>query len=264
MRSGYRSTRSKSELQNKLLSCLSISGLRPVWRYDKTDSRDGSGGRHLTSGSTIHRVSAKAERTRAEILAAAADRFARLGFTGTRLEDIGRDVDLGRSAVLYHFRDKGQLYRAVLDMLFGELLLRLRSALNAPGTLANRIEAAVSTFVEYMAERPAAARIAMREAVNSDSKMREQIAARSAPYLALLEMIFEEGERTGIFRPRRSDPLHFISTIAGATLFYIAALPTFVAELPYDPVASDQLEAHKRDLLDITRRLLGIRGPRAT
>jgi AcrR family transcriptional regulator len=203
-------------------------------------------------------------RTRADILDAAADRFARLGFTGTRLEDIGRDVDLGRSAVLYHFRGKAQLYGAVLDMLFGELLLRLRSALNAPGTLADRIEAAVSAFAEYMAEHPAAARIAMRESVNSDTRMREQIASRSAPYLALLEMIFEEGERTGVFRPRRSDPLHFISTIAGATLFYVAALPTFVADLPYDPVASDPLEAHKRDLLDITRRLLGIRGPRAT
>lgn len=209
------------------------------------------------------RASSKADRTRAEILVAAADRFARLGFTDTRLEDVGRDVDLGRSAVLYHFRDKGQLYGAVLDMLFGELLIRLRSALNAPGTLADRMETAVCAFADYMAQHPAAARIAMREALNPDSRMRAQIAARSAPYLALLEMIFEEGERTGVFRPRRSDPLHFISTVAGATLFYIAALPTFVADLPYDPLAPDPLEAHKRDLVDITRRLLGIRGPRA-
>ena len=199
-----------------------------------------------------------------EGLAAAADRFARLGFAGTRLEDIGRDVDLGRSAVLYHFQGKGQLYGAVLDALFGDLLVRLRSALNAPGTLADRIEAAVCAFADYMAEHPAAARIAMREAVNPDRGMREQIGARAAPYLALLEMIFEEGERTGVFRPRRSDPLHFISTIAGATLFYVAALPTFVTDLPYDPLAPDQLEAHKRDLLDITRRLLGVRGPRTT
>ena len=51
--------------------------------------------------------------------------------------------------------------------------------------------------------------------------------------------------------------------MAGATLFYIAALATFVGELPYDLLAEEQLEAHKRDVLDITRRLLGIRGPRA-
>jgi len=54
-----------------------------------------------------------------------------------------------------------------------------------------------------------------------------------------------------------------VSTIAGATLFYVAALPTFVGELPYDPLSEEPLAAYKRDLLDITRRLLGIRGPRA-
>ena len=54
-----------------------------------------------------------------------------------------------------------------------------------------------------------------------------------------------------------------VSAVAGATLFYIAALPTFVADLPYDPLSPEPLEAHKRDVLDITRRLLGIRGPRA-
>jgi AcrR family transcriptional regulator len=204
----------------------------------------------------------KAERTREEILAAAIQRFARLGFVGTRLEDVGQDVGLGRSAVLYHFRGKGQLYGAVLDALFGGLLLHLRSSLNVPGTLADRIEAGVCAFADYMGEHPEAARIALQESVNPEPRVREAIGARAAPYLALLQMMFDEGERTGVFRPRRPDPLHFISTVAGATLFYIAALPTFVSDLPYNPAAPEPLAAHKRDLLDITRRLLGIRGPR--
>jgi hypothetical protein len=53
-----------------------------------------------------------------------------------------------------------------------------------------------------------------------------------------------------------------LSTITGSTLFYVAALPSLVAELPYDRLSTEQLDAHKRDLLEITRRLLGIRGPR--
>ena len=43
----------------------------------------------------------RAERTRGQILEAA-----------------GQDVGIGRSAVLYHFKDKKLLYRAVLDDLF--------------------------------------------------------------------------------------------------------------------------------------------------
>lgn len=204
----------------------------------------------------------RAERTRSQILEAAALRFAERGYDATRLDDVGQDVGIGRSAVLYHFKDKQLLYHAVLDELFRGLLAALRSPLMRPGTLADRIEAAVSAFVDYMGQHPAVARLALRESMSSDSKIREEIQAQSQPFLSLLDMIFEEGERSGIFRPLRSDPLHFVSTVAGSTLFYVAALPTFVGELPYDLLCEEQLEAHKRDVLDITRRLLGIRGPR--
>ncbi len=64
------------------------------------------------------------------------------------------------------------------------------------------IEKAVCVFVDYMGQRPDAARIAMRESIQSD--------------------------------------------------------PVIVADLPYDPLSQQQLEAHRRDVLNITRRLLGI------
>jgi AcrR family transcriptional regulator len=208
------------------------------------------------------RRQARAERTRSQILEAAALRFAECGYDATRLEDVGHDVGIGRSAVLYHFKDKQLLYRAVLDEHFGGLLVALRSPLMRAGTLADRIESAVSAFVDYMGQHPTVARLALRESMNSDSKVREEIQAQSQPFLSLLEMIFEEGEHSGVFRPLRSDPLHFLSAVAGSTLFYVAALPTLVGELPYDLLCEEHLEAHKRDVLDITRRLLGIRGPR--
>ena len=104
-----------------------------------------------------------------------------------------------------------------------------------------------------MGRHPTAARLALRESINPDPTIREEIQAQARPFLSLLEMIFEEGERSGVFRPLRSDPLHFVSTVAGSTLFYVAALPTFVGELPYDLLSEEQLEAHKRDVLDITR-----------
>jgi AcrR family transcriptional regulator len=204
----------------------------------------------------------KATRTRRDILDAASRRFAGCGYRETRLDDVGHDVGIGRSAVLYHFKDKQLLYRAMLDEVFGGLLLAMRAPLMNSGTLADRIEAAVVAFVDYMGLHPTAARLALRESLNSDSNIREEIQVQARPFLSLLDMIFEEGQRSGVFRPLCADPLHFVSTVAGSTLFYVAALPTFVGDLPYDLLCEEQLEAHKRDVLDITRRLLGIRGPR--
>jgi AcrR family transcriptional regulator len=204
----------------------------------------------------------KAERTRAQILQAAELRFAELGFGDTRLEDVGEDVGIGRSAILYHFKDKQQLYLAVLDDLFGGLLGELRAELTRDAPLPERLEAAVSIWVDYVGRRSAAARIILRESANASVQIRAQLRAQAEPFLQLLTRIFEEGKRSGVFLPIRSDPFHLVSAVLGATVFHVAALPALVGDLPYDPLAPEELESHKQDVLKITRRLLGIGGLR--
>ena len=201
--------------------------------------------------------------TRQAILAAAERRFAEQGFSGTRLEDIGADVGVGRSAVLYHFADKQTLYAAVLEDLFGGALDVLRRALAGAGDLPTRIEGAVRASVAYAVERPAAARIAMREATTNDPTLRAEIQRHAAPFLDLIRVIFEEGERAGVIRSHHPDPLRFVSMISGTTLFYVAALPTLVESLPYVHLSAEAVEALQHDLIEVTRRLLGIRGPRS-
>src|SRR5687768_9287158 len=110
----------------------------------------------------------RGDRTRREILAAAERCFAERGFDRTRLEDIGALAGLGAPAVLYHFSDKDELYRAVLDDLFGGLLREGKEVLAGPGTLPERIEAVVRLLVAFVGRRPAAARITLREASGDD------------------------------------------------------------------------------------------------
>src|SRR5919199_556696 len=54
------------------------------------------------------------ERTREAILAAAEDRFARLGFEGTSLQQIAEAAGVARSTPAYFFGTKQELYDAVL------------------------------------------------------------------------------------------------------------------------------------------------------
>lgn len=197
-------------------------------------------------------------------MAAAGRRFADLGYAATRLEDIGADVGVGRSVVLYHFEDKQRLYRAALDELFGGMLDIVRRALAGVGDLPTRFENGVRAAVAYVVKRPAVARIAMREAISTDPQMREEIWRQGAPIVELLALIFEEGERAGIMRSQHPDPLHFISVISGTTIFYVAAVPNLVEVLPYDHLAAAPVEALQDDLVNITRRLLGMPGPCGT
>src|SRR6059036_2993889 len=56
------------------------------------------------------------EPSRKQLMVAAIDCFARLGYQGTTIDRIARDVGVTKGAVYYHFRDKEQLlFEAVKD-----------------------------------------------------------------------------------------------------------------------------------------------------
>ena len=67
-------------------------------------------------------------------MTAAERHFAERGFEAARLEDIAADVGIRRAAIFYYFRDKEQLYAAVLDEIFDAGMATLPAAGNAVGT----------------------------------------------------------------------------------------------------------------------------------
>ena len=112
----------------------------------------------------------KGTRTRAEIVAAAERHFATRGFEATRLEDIATEVGIRRAAIFYYFRDKQELYAAVLDEIFGHW-----SAVLPPGgSVAERLEASLTAWIDYIAGRPNVARLILREAANAQPGMVSQ------------------------------------------------------------------------------------------
>src|SRR5512139_1830351 len=91
----------------------------------------------------------RAEHTRMEILAAAEAVFAEKGFAAARLEDVAQRVGIKRASIVYYFRDKRELYGAVLDSLFGELAERYRAALSSAAPIRERMEALINEWVSY-------------------------------------------------------------------------------------------------------------------
>ena len=122
--------------------------------------------------------------------------------------------------------------------------------------------AAISAWVTYVGRRPSLASILLREGAKVAPELREYVEQFAAPFLALMREGFAEGVREGHFHVKPIDPFHFVSTIVGATVFFIAATPTFVTDLAFEPTSPEHLEAHRQEMLTIARRLLGISSPR--
>ncbi len=199
----------------------------------------------------------RGERTRLAILDAAEEVFAECGFDGARLGEIAERVGIQRPAISYHFRDKRDLYQAVLRRLLGDLFERTQAALAGRDPLLLRVERAVSAWLDFVAARPALAKIALREIAASRPEDGERLRGLLRPFYELVEELeATEGDGDDA-RPERRDPAQVTSVIAGATLFFVGAIPAFSPERDFDPSAPAAAEAHRRLILDVTRFLLG-------
>ncbi len=208
------------------------------------------------------RSSARAERTRAAILREAEALFAERGFEATRLEDVANSVGIRRASIVYYFRDKRELYDAVLASVFGGFYERTEAALASPGSPVERIEAAVSAWVRTVGERPALARLLLREVASASPDRTPDLLPHLRPFYALARRLARESPWREFQFAVPIDPVHFASAIAGATVFFVAAMPTLVPNLRVDLLSPEQIERHRRVVLRIARRLLGANGPR--
>lgn len=200
----------------------------------------------------------RAEQTRTRIVDAAEEYFARQGFERTRLDDVARRVGVRRGAIFHYFRGKRELYEAVMSRLAESLMGRLREAVAEEESLPNQIEAALLTWINFAGERPAFAHLILRLAADASEADRLVVERLVSPFLTLLEQTFEEGKRRGILKPIARDPLQLASTIAGSTIFFLAAMPALAPNRKFDPLNQQRFAAHRRDAMMIARRLIGI------
>jgi len=197
-------------------------------------------------------------RTRARIVAAAEQHFAVRGFEATRLDDIAADVGIRRAAIFYHFGDKQELYTAVLDEVFGAWT----AALPKTGSPAERVEASLTGWIDYVAQRPTVARLILREAANFQPGLVSPFVRAGSGPVEWFRATIEEGVATGEFDPI-VEPHRFMSLMGGVTVFHFAAMPWLTLDTPIDPWSRAELEKNKREILLVARGMLGI-GPGVT
>jgi TetR/AcrR family transcriptional regulator len=202
-------------------------------------------------------IGARAEKTRRAVLEAAEQLFAERGFAATRLEDIAERVGIRRASIVYYFRDKRELYEAVLESVFGDLHDALAEALDRPAALLDKIEAAVSTWVDYVGRRPTIARLSLRKFANATRQRSRGVLRQTGRFEARIRreiLDLPERKQAGL---NIIDPVHMASMVAGPTVFFVAAMPMLVPDPGFDPLSPAQLVTHKQEVLDTVRRLLG-------
>jgi TetR/AcrR family transcriptional regulator len=191
-------------------------------------------------------------RTRAEIIAAAERHFASSGFRDTSLGDIAAEVGIRRASISYHFSSKLELYTALLETVFAGWAENLPGG----GTAAHRLETAMTGWIDFVAQRPSAARLILRESVNAQpGKIAAFLSTGGAP-VEWFEALIAEGVTTGEFHPK-IETQRFLSLMCAITVAHFAAIPWLSRRVPVDPCDREELEKHEHEILLVARTMLG-------
>ena len=191
--------------------------------------------------------------TRAQIVAAAERHFAERGFEATRLEDVAAEVGIRRAAIFYYFSDKQELYAAVLDAVFSDWT----AALPSGGGPAERLEASLIGWIDYVAQRPTVARLILREAATAQPGVVSQFVRSGSAPVEWFRAVIDEGVASGELKPI-IEPYRFMSLMGGITVFHFAAMPWLTIGAALHPWSRNELEKHKREILLVARTMLGI------
>lgn len=114
------------------------------------------------------------ERTREAILAAAEDSFARLGFEGTSLQQIGEAAGVARSTPAYFFGSKAALYDAVLVRVIAraqETMARAYAEGDEAPSVEDAVESYVGAAIDFLARDRNFVRLIQREALGEGSRV---------------------------------------------------------------------------------------------
>jgi AcrR family transcriptional regulator len=190
-----------------------------------------------------------AERTKEAILVAAEDRFARLGFHGTSLQQIGEAAGVARSTPAYFFGSKEALYDAVLGRAVAraqEAMARAYAAENS--SVADAVESYVGAFLDFLGHDQNFVRLIQREALEDGSRVAEFFGRSVEEGLAALA---PAAKKAGI------SPERLVLDLAALCWYPFAHEHTLMSALGINARDPAFLDDQKRHLGDLVRAMTG-------
>lgn len=135
-----------------------------------------------------------------KIFTAATRLFARQRFHEVRMEDIAAAAEVGKGTLYRYFKDKEELFAALLDRAAEEMSQRLRQCAAIAGDQRTKLEAVVTAYLHYFGEHPHLFDLIQRAEVLSrpDRPLRWHQTRQES--IELVQRLLEEGRRHGDIR----------------------------------------------------------------
>jgi AcrR family transcriptional regulator len=187
------------------------------------------------------------EERRAQIIEAALACFARKGYANTTMDDIVAESGLSKGAIYWYFESKDDLFQAAFTSIFEGVAVESMGAMMACETSAERLLAGAQSMVALCREIEGYFGLIVE--FWSQSENRDEAMAFWAEMLTQYQQavasIFEEGARTGEFRPVNASALTWMIMAAYDGL---ASYDMMMPDLDMDEISETFVEVLLRGL----------------
>ena len=192
--------------------------------------------------------------TRATILAAAEQVFAKSGHAGARIDAIAARAGVNKALLYYYFESKDQLYEAVMADHFEEFNRQALAVLAAPADARTALLRYVSLYFDFISNRQRYAAL-YQQLMTARGRplerlVRKYIVPRNAAFKKLLDRGIRDGEFRGV------DARHTTISVIALIVFYFSAAPVLQVLGHADAYDAAQLKRRKQEVLDFIRHAL--------
>ncbi len=155
--------------------------------------------------------------TRAEILGAARRVFAQRGLAGTSVREVAEAARVNNAMIYYHFKDKDDLYRAVLSDSFSAMIdIWKDPVFTSKTSVRKKIEKYVEGFIRFQKGNEDLRRIMAMEFAGSSGNCTWICEQYFADNYAHLVKMFREGMKSGELR--KFDPSLAVPSLIGVII----------------------------------------------
>lgn len=152
------------------------------------------------------------------ILRAARKRFLAEGVDGASLRTIARDAKTSVGMIYYYFPAKDDLFLAVVEERYANLLRELEQLLRAEGTTRSRLRSVFARLGALSPEELDVVRLIVREALVSSTRLDRLLERFSRGHLPLLLAAVTEGVQRGELVDDLPAPLLMIAVLGAGVL----------------------------------------------
>lgn len=190
-----------------------------------------------------------AKETEKTILEVARRTFVQRGFAAARMQEIADEAGTNKAMLHYYFRSKEKLYQEVIRYTLDTILPRFARALQAQGTVMERLEVIITEHIGTLRDNPDIPFFILSELSQKRESFLSEIEKRVSHFSNIQQFLAQIMQEMQEGKIRQIPPVQLLLNVMGMCVFPFLAKPIFCNVIKLPEENFDAIMAERKDFV---------------